>query len=108
MPLYEMLPGFRATERDGVAFLVGELEVDTAATARTALNAAVANADGRVVVDLSALTFCDSSGVRVLLGAVMRAGGRPVVLRNPQSTVRKVLDLTGVTSKFVVEYDRPG
>ena len=105
MPLYEMTPGFRATEHNGVAFLAGELEADTAERARAAVNAALAHASGRVVVDLSALTFCDSTGVRVLAGALRRAGGRPVVLRNPHSTVRKVLDLTGMTEKFVLEYD---
>jgi anti-anti-sigma factor len=103
-----MAPGFRATERDGVAFLVGELDTDTATTtASAAVNAAVDHANGRIVVDLSALTFCDSSGLSVLLGAVIRAGGRPVVLRNPHGGVRRVLDLSGVISKFVVDYDPP-
>ena len=77
MPLYEMAPGFAAREKDGVVFLSGELEAATADHARTALRAAQDRVQAPVVIDLSALTFCDSCGVRVLLDAVLGAMGRP-------------------------------
>ena len=83
MPLYEMTHDFQARENRGVVFLSGELDVGTVRTARAVLQEAGRRTDGPLVIDLSALTFCDSSGVRVLLGAVLRAQSRPVVLRNP-------------------------
>ena len=57
MPLYEIGPGFHARKNNGVAFLEGELEAETAESARAVLRAVVGRANEQVVIDLSALTF---------------------------------------------------
>ena len=51
-----------------------------------------------MVVDLTSTTFCDSSGVHVLVAAHERASARNIGLRlavSPGGSVRRVLQLTG-------------
>jgi len=78
--------------------LVGELDLDSAPRSRTVLDAAVTSASQPVVVlDLSQLTFCDSSGVRVLLALHRLAAGehRELRIRDATAAVTQVLNLTG-------------
>jgi anti-anti-sigma factor len=55
-----------------------------------------------LVVDLSQVTFLDSSGIRVLIEAdlaAMRHGGR-VVVAGASGVVHRVLDVTGVLGRM--------
>jgi len=63
------------------------------------------DADGSVVIDLTDVTFIDSSGLRSLLSASRRAGERSgaVVLRSPSASVRRLLEITGTTSQFRID-----
>lgn len=58
-----------------------------------------------IVIDLSAVEFIDSSGLRSLLGASRRAHERntEVVLRDPSPEVRRLLEITGTESQFRIE-----
>lgn len=58
-----------------------------------------------VVIDLAAVEFIDSSGLRSLLAASRRAEGRgtTVVLRKPSSGVLRLLGITGTTEQFQIE-----
>lgn len=63
-------------------------------------------AEGREgVIDLSGVHFIDSSGIGVLVGALKRytAAGNTLVLRGPSSSLRRVLDMTGLSAAFTVE-----
>ena len=62
---------------------------------------------GLVVLDLTELSFCDSSGLRVLLDMQSRAksGGAVVRLAGPTSEVGRLLDLSGTRSYFDVYPD---
>jgi anti-sigma B factor antagonist len=62
-----------------------------------ALRDVLAGLDGVVTVDLSNVTFIDSSAIGVFVGAQSRltdAGGR-LRLRNPQDLPRRVLEIVG-------------
>ena len=62
-----------------------------------ALRAVLASVDGMVTLDLSDVTFIDSSAIGVLVGAQTRltdAGGG-LRLRNPQDLPRRVLEIVG-------------
>jgi anti-anti-sigma factor len=48
-----------------------------------------------IVLDCSALTFIDSSGIRAILTFASRTPRR-VIMRAPLPNVRKVLEVTGV------------
>src|SRR5262245_23664494 len=71
------------------------------------LDAAVQEyADGEpLVLDLGAVGFIDSSGLRALLGASRRAvqHGTVVRLRNVGPAVRRMLDITGTAEQFQFE-----
>jgi anti-sigma B factor antagonist len=57
-----------------------------------------------VVIDLAAVEFIDSSGLRSLLAASRRAQGRgtTVVLRSPSAGVLRLLSITGTTEQFQI------
>lgn len=69
------------------------------------LRGASDGADRRLVVDLSAVTFIDSSGMRVLIviDRDLRSRGGALVLANLTRAVRSALDAGGVLAHFEVE-----
>jgi len=58
----------------------------------------------RVVVDMTGVEFCDSTGMNVLLAALrrVRERGGELVLAAPRPAVRKILQVTGLESVFTV------
>ena len=93
----------RGERRGDAAVLLLSGEVDVAASG--AVRARVdESAAGTLVVDLSAVTFVDSSGLRELLRARMeceRRNGR-LVLAGVPPVLQRLLDLTGTSSMFAV------
>jgi anti-sigma B factor antagonist len=82
---------------------VGELDLATSPRLRAALDDAAARSS-RVVIDLSEVTFLDSSALSVLVRShtlLTDAGGElKLVVQTP--SVRKVLEVTGLTDVFSV------
>jgi anti-sigma B factor antagonist len=76
--------------------LVGELEVSEAPHLRDLLGEAVAGSQSRVLLDLGQVTFIDSSGIGVLVGAHRRAdeAGARLGLAAAGAGVRRVFELT--------------
>ncbi|HEX6021307.1 MAG TPA: STAS domain-containing protein [Solirubrobacter sp.] len=68
---------------DGVVVVTGEGELDlaTAATLCGAVEATFRDRGARVLVDLATLEFCDSTGLRALVGVVHEARVHRVRLR---------------------------
>jgi len=58
----------------------------------------------RLIVDMSHVDFCDSTGINVLLAAHRQARerGGELQLASPGSATRKVLQVTGLESVFTV------
>ena len=89
---------------EGVVSLVGEFDL---AQADAFSEWVATNVDGQsdVVLDCSALTFLDSSGIRaILMLASLTPGG--VVIRRPSPIVRKVLEIAGVDEAIGVKVER--
>ncbi|MFD9380838.1 STAS domain-containing protein [Streptomyces sp. NPDC059999] len=88
-------------EGDGVRVIacVGEFDQDTLEAFRRAANAAVADpALRRIVLDVSRLTFADSSMLNEML-RLLRSGR--LVLAGPlPASLERVFELTGVGSLF--------
>jgi anti-sigma B factor antagonist len=84
--------------------LIGELDIGSAPALRQRL-VELLTSDGDVVVDLSGLTFMDSSGISVLIVAHKRARdqGRKLTLRQPRGAVAKVLAISGTDQVFSIE-----
>ena len=82
------------TGDDGVVWLSGEL--DMAQTDRFAeATSTLVDGQSEIVLELSQLTFLDSSGIRAVL-ALASQHSRTVILRNPHPNVLKVLSISGV------------
>ena len=97
----ETLPGdVTKVILEGILDIAGSQEIDLRFSV-------VAGANKAVVVDLSAVTFVASIGIRTLLTgakAVHSRGGK-LVLLNPSSAVEKVLKVTGVDTLMPIFHD---
>jgi anti-sigma B factor antagonist len=93
---------------DGVAVVSVEGEVDLVSSEqlRRALLDALQESP-QVTIDLTGLTFIDSSGLSALVDAHRRArdAGGVLTLRNPTPMLRRLLDITRLESLLVIEPD---
>ena len=87
----------RVFEEDGasVVHVVGEMDLASADLLESTLRTLTQRSHGRVVVDLSRVTFMDSAGLRVLVRARerMTARGRWLVTRGATGQPRRLLDI---------------
>jgi anti-sigma B factor antagonist len=92
------------TKRDGAAVVTvsGEVDVATAPRLREQIVALVADGERRIVCDLEAVDFLDSTGLGVLVGALKRARthGGDLVLVCTKASLLKVFEITGLTRVF--------
>ena len=85
---------------------IGEIDLYTAPRLQSELAAVIASAApaSRVVVDMSGVEFCDSTGMNVLLSCLRQARerGGELELAAPRPAVRKILSVTGLDAVFTV------
>lgn len=76
--------------------VTGELDLATAPRLEEALDWLRATRCRRVVLDLRGVTFCDCSGLSVLVEAdtAMSAGGGHLIVCGPSTALRRLLDIT--------------
>jgi anti-sigma B factor antagonist len=91
-------------ERDGLVrvVLVGELDLSTVAKVQEELRRVEESQAPTVVIDLSRLTFLDSTGLRCIVTADERAreaGRRIVVVRGPDP-VQRVFSITRLEERL--------
>jgi anti-sigma B factor antagonist len=82
--------------------LAGELDIATHGDADAALRDAQASGVKTIVLDLRRLNFMDSTGLRLLVQADLRAresGQRLAIVRGPDA-VHRVLEITGLEAKL--------
>jgi anti-anti-sigma factor len=96
------------SERSGdrhVIALKGELDLDGVARVTEELERVEASDARRIVLDLSGLTFMDSSGVRLIVCATLRsrASGDRLRLIPGSARVQRVFELTGVLDRLPFE-----
>ncbi len=88
---------------DGTVIAEGDIDL----AGGPLLDTAILRIEGSnpIVIDLAAVEFIDSSGLRSLLSASRRAQGRDtvVILRKPSAGVMKLLSITGTTDQFQIE-----
>lgn len=101
-----MEPSF-ATRSAGswtVLAVSGELDLSTADALRAALDEG-SKASSRIAVDLTEVSFLDSSSLGVLVAAMKRAKERngDLALVGVQGSPAKVIALTGLDSMFRIE-----
>lgn len=87
-----------------VVTAVGELDLYTAPRLQAALAELLRGQVDRLVVDLSGVEFCDSTGMNVLLAAMKRLKeqGGTLELAAPRPAVKRILQVTGLDTVFSV------
>ena len=93
-----------------VLALAGEIDLYTAPKLQSELMSALAGGKtAHIVVDMSAVEFCDSTGMNVLLAGHRLATerGGDLTLAAPRASVRKILEVTGLESVFTIHDDVP-
>jgi len=82
----------------------GELDMSTAGALREPLLELAQHGAVHVTVDLSALSFVDSTGLSVLVTGLkrLRSQGGDLALRAPTPATRRVLEITGLTEVFAI------
>ena len=96
---------------DGVSVVAvaGDVDLYSAPDLRDQLTSLAERRTGRVVVDLSEVTFLDSMGLGVLVGAAKRALERDthVDLVVPTTEIRRIFEITMLDEIFDVYESRP-
>jgi anti-sigma B factor antagonist len=85
--------------------VAGELDIATAPQLCARLDA---TRTGRLLVDLTAVDFCDSTGLRALLGAaseVRAHGGRFAIVCPPSGDVARLLEIVGAGEWLAIHAD---
>jgi len=87
-----------------VVTVVGELDMHTGPLLAERLEGVVEQGPDTVVVEMTQLTFMDSSGLSVLLGAhkSLAERGGSLILAGPNQYILKTLDITGLTDVLPV------
>lgn len=105
MPVAPLAVDVRRTpSRAAVCALSGDLDIETLAPAREALDLLVAERPRALIVDLGRVDFCDSSGLNLLLQTRMAAddGGVSFHLAALSGPVQHLLELTGAKAVFAI------
>ena len=105
-----VINGEGSRQRTRTLALAGELDVMTATEAHQQLLGLGLPRGGRLVVDLSDVTFMDSTGIRFLLQArehALRCGATYVIVRGPDEVMR-VLELVGLDEQLAIVAPRQG
>jgi anti-anti-sigma factor len=83
-------------------FLDGDVDIASADEIEARIRSAEAEEPSVILVDLRQVSFLDSSGLRLILGAAVRAqaaGRRLVLVRGPER-VQRVFELTNLQSRL--------
>jgi len=84
----------------------GEIDLYTAPRLHSELAAVITSVApaSRVIVDMSGVEFCDSTGMNVLLSCLRQARerGGELELAAPRPAIRKILQVTGLDGVFTV------
>ncbi|MEU7001529.1 STAS domain-containing protein [Nonomuraea sp. NPDC046570] len=89
--------------------IAGEIDLYTAPRLQAEFTRLLQDGPNRVVIDMSAVEFCDSTGMNVLLSALKRVKeqGGALDVAAPRPAVRKILQVTGLDSVFTVHEEVP-
>ncbi len=89
-------------DAEALVAVTGEVDVSNAAQLRAALEEVADAGASRTTVDLAQVSYIDSTGIGVLVGATNRAAeaGRSLVVANPQRNVARVFSMLGVDKEL--------
>lgn len=93
-------------EQHGVAVLVleGEIDIATVGVLDEALEEAVGKTSGTLILDLIAVGFIDSTGLRSILSTIaeLTEEDRAMALVCGEGPVRRLIELTALTGRLAI------
>lgn len=94
----------KASEDTAVVAVAGEIDVYTSPALQSRLVEVLRDGSSSVILDLSNVTFLDSTGLGVLITALKRcrSADGDLTLVTAQPNVLKVLEITGLNDVFQV------
>ena len=93
-------------EGDNVTLIVrGEIDIASAPELEQHLHDAESALPGRIVLDLAALDFIDSTGIHLLIHAQQRAdsNGHQLILTNVPAQAQRLFSLTKLNSRLNIQ-----
>src|ERR1700755_2579662 len=106
VPAVELKVSSRSQGDHELVIATGGIDLYTAPRLQSEIAAVLARAPpaSRVIVDMSGVDFCDSTGMNVLLSCLRQARerGGELELAAPHPAVRKILSVTGLDAVFTV------
>lgn len=89
-------------------FLPPQLVLSNAVDVRKQIRHLLENGSNKLILDLSEVEFCDSSGLSVLVSSlkIAEVRGGEVVLLNPTDEVRMLIELTRLHKIFEIFEDQ--
>lgn len=89
-----------------VAYIKGEVDHHNAKSARESLDKIIESSQPiRFALDLSGVTFCDSSGLGLVMGRMKKCAsvGSTMVVKNPSVAAYKILEIAGMDKIIKIE-----
>ena len=86
----------------------GEIDLFTAPELKQVITEAIESGERRVAIDLSEVSFLDSTALGVLIGAVkrLRSRGGALAVVNTDSSIAKTFEITGLDQIFTIAETR--
>lgn len=83
----------------------GEVDIYSAPGFKESLSHAIGDGQQDIVLECSDLSYIDSMGLGILVGALKRIKEKEhnIFIRNPKTTVRKLFKITGLDKVFIIE-----
>lgn len=89
-----------------VAFIIGEIDHHNAKDARVKLDRIIDNEQPITFgLDLSGVTFCDSSGLGLVMGRMRKCAsvGSTMIVKNPSNAAHRILEIAGMDKILKIE-----
>lgn len=92
------------TEKDAEVFVSGEIDIYNAQQFKGKIYQVVENSKGDVSIDCSGLSYLDSTGLGVFVGALKKAkqNGRDIHIVNIRDNIKKLFVITGLDKLFII------
>ncbi len=102
----EKLFSYEVAEDELTVKLIGEIDHHSARSLRVEMDALILEVrPTRVVLDLSEISFMDSSGLGLIMGrySLAKELGATLILRAPTAAVMKIISLAGMERMIKIE-----
>lgn len=92
-------------DKSFVIAIKGEIDIYSAPGFKQSLTESIKDVDGDIILDCTDLSYIDSMGLGILVGALkrVREKGHNIIIRHPKNTVRKLFKITGLDKAFIIE-----